>query len=273
MVHTVEMTPASVTTPAAKSTGIDLRGGVAVITGAGSGIGKAAALRVAASGAAVGLGDIALGKVEEVAEEIRSSGGSAVACRLDVTDPASCEQLVAVVKQEFGRLDFAFNNAGIVDTNPALTADTSVDAWNRLISTNLTGVFQCMRAQLPAMTQAGGSIVNTSSIMGTRGTAGGAAYCASKHGVIGLTRAAALEYGRYGIRINAVCPGYVATPMTVGEASVFSDKHIDAAIKRSALKRLGEPIEIADVVAWLFSANSSYVTGAHFDVDGGLSAA
>jgi NAD(P)-dependent dehydrogenase (short-subunit alcohol dehydrogenase family) len=256
-----------------KPSGVDLRGGVAVITGAGSGIGWATALRVARCGGRVIAADIQAERADQVASEIAASGGDAVACHVDVTDADSCDRLVETTLRRFGRLDFAFNNAGIVDTSPSLTADTPVEAWNRLLAVNLTGVFQCMRSQLRAMRGGGGSIVNTSSIMGTRGTAGGAAYCASKHGVIGLTRAAALEYGRHGIRVNAVCPGYVATPMTTGDASVFSDTHISSAVHRSALKRLGEPVEIADMVAWLFSDNASYVTGAHFDVDGGLGAA
>jgi NAD(P)-dependent dehydrogenase (short-subunit alcohol dehydrogenase family) len=191
--------------------------------------------------------------------------------RTDVTREEDCQSLVGRTLERFGRLDAAFNNAGIAGY-PLLLADHSLAQWQRVLDVNLTGVFNCMRAQVKAMEETGGAIVNTASIMGLRASPGGSAYCAAKHGVIGLTKAAALEYARNGIRINAVCPGYIETPMTVGEDAIFPEKKINAAVGRVALRRMAQPHEVAEMVVWLCSARASYVTGSSFTVDGGVTA-
>jgi NAD(P)-dependent dehydrogenase (short-subunit alcohol dehydrogenase family) len=250
----------------------EFEGKTALVTGAGSGIGRATACLFALRGAAIVVADIDDGAAAETMRKIEQIEGKAVYVRTDVTQDEDCMRLVDRTLKRFGRLDIAFNNAGIVDSPPTFTADMTPATWQRVLGVNLTGVFNAMRYEIRAMQMHGGAIVNTSSIMGTRGTAGGAAYCASKHGVIGLTRAAALEYGRNGIRINTICPGYIATPLTTGECSVFPREHIDAAVRLSAIRRLGQAEEVAAMVAWLCSSEASFVTGGHFPLDGGISA-
>jgi NAD(P)-dependent dehydrogenase (short-subunit alcohol dehydrogenase family) len=246
---------------------------VAIVTGAGSGIGRASAVLLAESGFRVVVSDIQLDTAQETAGLIQKLGGTSIAIKTDVTSEDECRALVDLAVSKFGRLDAAFNNAGIAGY-PVLTGDLSLENWQRVIDVNLTGVFNCLKYELNAMKQlgSGGAIVNTASIMGLRGVAGGAAYCASKHAVIGLTKAAALEYGRDNIRVNALCPGYISTPMTKGIDSVFPEKHMQAAISRGAMKRLGEPDEIAEMVLWLCSDSSSFVTGASHVIDAGVTA-
>lgn len=244
---------------------------VAIVTGGGSGIGRATALLLAEESIRLVVSDIAQEGGEETAHLIRALGREAIFVRTDVTSDADCAALVASTLAHYGRLDIAFNNAGIAG-HPAFTTEYGLTNWQRVIDVNLTGVFNCMTHELASMKQAGGSIVNTASIMGMLGSSGGSAYCAAKHGVIGLTKAAALEYGRNGIRINAVCPGYVETPMTVGEDSIFPDRKLQAGVDRAAIRRLATPREVAEMVVWLSSNKASYVTGASFTVDGGVSA-
>ena len=245
---------------------------VAIVTGGGSGIGQTTALLLAEEGARVVVADIAADGGESTVEQIGGSGGEAIFVRVDVTREADCSVLVAAALAQYGRLDIAFNNAGIVGY-PLLTADYGVANWQRVIDVNLTGVFNCMTHEILAMNQGGGgSIVNTASIMGLLGAVGGSAYCAAKHGVIGLTKAAALEYGRNNIRINAVCPGYVETPMTVGDESIFPAHKLQDGIGRAAIRRMATPTEIGEMVVWLCSDRASYVTGASFPVDGGVTA-
>jgi len=251
----------------------EFAGKVALVTGGASGIGRATALLLADGGASVFIGDVDDDAGRDTVDEIRRRGGEAAYARTDVTDAEQCEALVRLATRERGRLDIAFNNAGIMNSQPALMADTSPAAWSRILDTNLTGVFNCMRFEIPAMQQHGGAIVNTASIAGYRGILGSAAYCASKHGVIGLTRAAALEYGRHRIRINVVCPGYTETPMLVGERATVPQGWLDGALKSVPLRRLGDPVDVAEMVVWLCSSRSAYVTGARFSVDGGLTAA
>lgn len=248
-----------------------LEGRVVLVTGGASGIGQAAAERFAKAGATLVIADRDTAGGEACAAALRDAGTQAVFHPLDVRDGAACNALIAHVMERFGRLDAAFNNAGISGST-SLTEDQGIDLWRQVLDINLTGVFNCMVPQLRAMRAAGGAIVNTASIAGTGGAAGAAAYSASKHGVIGLTRTAALEYARHGIRINAVSPGYIETPMTVGERAIFTGSHLERAVATVPARRMGQPHEIADVVVWLCSPQASYVTGANYIVDGGVTA-
>ena len=246
-------------------------GKVAIVTGSGAGIGRATALLMAERGTRLVVADIAEDGSRETVRMIQALGGEAIYVRTDVTKDADCAALVAATLARFGRLDIAFNNAGIAG-HGSVTAEYGLANWQRVLDVNLTGVFNCMVHELTAMKQAGGSIINTSSVMGTHGGQGGSAYCAAKHGVIGLTKAAALEYGRYGIRINAVIPGYIETPMTTGKDSIFSPAVLQAGVNRAAFRRLAKPSEVAEMVEWLSSDKASFATGGTFTVDGGLSA-
>jgi NAD(P)-dependent dehydrogenase (short-subunit alcohol dehydrogenase family) len=244
---------------------------VAIVTGGSAGIGRATALAFAQSGIAVSLADINEERGSLVVKEIRERGGRAIFTRTDVAQAADCSRLVDETVGQLGRLDIAFNNAGIPG-DPRLTADYGLANWQRVIDVNLTGVFNCMTYQLPAMIADGGAIVNTASIFGLVGASGNSAYCAAKHGVIGLTKAAALEYGRYRIRVNAVCPGYISTDMTVGPDTKFTEDKIRKALSTNALRRMASPEEVANLVIWLASDKASYVSGAHYTVDGGVTA-
>ncbi|MCW2271762.1 2,5-dichloro-2,5-cyclohexadiene-1,4-diol dehydrogenase [compost metagenome] len=244
---------------------------VAIVTGGASGIGRATALLFAQEGARVAVADMNEAAGLAVVAQIEQTGGQAFFQRTDVRQDLACSELVDAAVDRYGRLDIAFNNAGVSGT-VGLTQNIALAEWRKVLDINLTGVFNCMVHQLRAMKARGGSIINTASIMGLQGTPGGAAYSASKHGVIGLTRSAALEYGKYGIRINALCPGFVATPMVVGPDSHFDDQATQALVKTTALRRFGEPEEQAQMVLWLASDKSSYATGGHFVVDAGVTA-
>lgn len=248
-----------------------LQGKVAIVTGGASGIGRTAALLMARDGARVVVSDVSEQAGAEVVEAIEKAGGQAVYQRVDVRSPEDCAGLVECALSRFGQLDMAFNNAGIAG-GTSLTEDQGLELWRRVMDVNLTGVFNCMVPQLRAMKARGGAIVNTASIAGVGGAAGAAAYSASKHGVIGLTRTAALEYAKHGVRINSVSPGYISTPMTVGEESIFQRSRLDRMVEATPTRRLGRPEEIAETVLWLCSDKASYVTGANFIVDGGVSA-
>jgi NAD(P)-dependent dehydrogenase (short-subunit alcohol dehydrogenase family) len=243
-------------------------GKVALVTGAGSGMGLATAQAFAEAGASVVLADSDEEAVRAVAEQLIAGGSLALAVRCDVTDDAQVASMIERTVSTFGRLDAAFNNAG-VNSVPTETADISNDEWDRVMAVNLRGVWNCMKHELRQMLrQGGGAIVNCSSIGGLTGTAGLAAYIASKHGVIGLTRSAALEYVTRGIRVNAVCPGMINTPMaqmlTGGDAKVLAEM-----VKDAPIGRFGEPEEIAAAVLWLCSPGASYVVGHALLVDGG----
>jgi NAD(P)-dependent dehydrogenase (short-subunit alcohol dehydrogenase family) len=245
-----------------------VRNGVAIVTGAGSGIGRQSALRFAEEGASVIVADVVEDGGTETVRRIRDDGGEATFVRTDVTDGDDVERMVERALDEYGGLDFAHNNAG-VEGDTAPLADHSEADWDRVIDVNLKGVWRCMRAEIPAMIDGGGGgIVNTSSISGLTGS-GGSPYVASKHGVIGLTRKATLDYADENVRINAVCPGVIDTPMVAraGEEDPEMIEQITAGVPAG---RMGTPEEIANAVVWLCSEESSFVMGHPLTVDGGL---
>lgn len=243
-------------------------GRVAIVTGSGSGIGRGSALAFAAEGAKVAVVDIDEGHAEQTVKEIEAAGGEAKAFACDVTDDDSVAGMVAAVVSTWGRLDFAHNNAGI---SPATgdTVQTTKAQWDAIIGVNLTGVWLCMHHQIPAMlASGGGAIVNTSSGVGLKAFPNQPAYVASKHGVVGVTKAAALEFATRGVRVNAVCPGMVMTPLVEQKLGVL----YDAEFMRQAnpMKRFGEASEIAAAAVWLCSDAASFVTGVALPVDGGI---
>jgi NAD(P)-dependent dehydrogenase (short-subunit alcohol dehydrogenase family) len=238
---------------------------VAIVTGAGSGIGEACARLLARRGAATLVADVQREPAERVAESI---GGGAMAHVVDVTDPDACERMVRAAVEAFGRLDIAVNNAGIGGPQ-APTGEYPLDGWSSVIAVNLSGVFYSMRAEIPAMVAAGGgSIVNVASILGSVGFAQSVAYVSAKHGVVGMTRTAALEYARRGIRINSVGPGFIQTPLLDAAAPEI----IAGVAGLHPLGRLGRSEEVAELVAFLASDRSSNTTGSYYLSDGGYTA-
>lgn len=244
---------------------------VVIVTGASSGIGRAAALEFAGEGATVVLAARRMQACEEAVREIRDGGGEALALCCDVTDAQSTERMVADAVQRYGRLDCAFNNAGIAGDIRKPTHEHSLENWNQVITTNLTSIFLCMKHEIPAMLASnGGAIVNNSSIYGlVASNVGHVPYAASKYGVIGLTQSAAVEYATQGLRVNAVCPGYTWTErMREGYAGL--KPHFERNVHpHIPMDRLGEMTEIARLVLWLASDEASYVTGQAIAADGG----
>lgn len=246
----------------------DFSGKVALVTGASGGIGRASAIAFAQNGAMVLVSDVQDDKGEETVKLIKDAGGHAIYCNCNVADAESVKAMVAAAKNEFGRLDFAHNNAGL---NDPMSNQWDDDIWARDLSVNLTGVMQCMREEIAAMLEAGGgAIVNTASVNGIVGNPSQPAYVASKHGVVGLTRTAALRHAKDGIRVNAVCPGVVETPMVEAVAKV--PQYREAMEKMTPMGRMAQPEEIAAAVLWLCSDQASFVTGHPLVIDGGATA-
>lgn len=244
-------------------------GKAVLVTGAASGIGFAAARAFAGEGARVMLADRDAGRLDTAADAIRAAGGEAAAVTVDVGDFAACEAMVAATVDAFGGLHIAFNNAGVPSAIGGAFEDFGVDDWRRLMATNLDGVFHCMKAEVPAMRASGGTaIVNTASVASLVAAPGMAAYVASKHGVAGLTKAAALDLIGAGIRVNAICPGMVDTAML---ASATASPETRAFLESQApIGRLANADEIAATALFLASDAASYMVGALLSVDGGV---
>ena len=237
---------------------------VAIVTGAGSGIGKATAELFAREGAKVIVSDISEINGNSAVEEIKKNGDDAFFIKADSSKPEDNEALVKQTIKKFGLPDIAVNNAGIAGPL-APTGEYPIDGWLKVIDINLSGVFYGMRYQIPAMVEKGGSIINIASILGAAGTKFSPAYVAAKHGVVGLTKAAALEYADKNIRINSVGPGYINTPLL----STADEANMKALVGLHPIGRLGEAKEVAEVVFFLASSGSSFVTGSYYTVDGG----
>ena len=238
---------------------------VAIITGAGSGIGKATAELFAREGAKVVVSDINEEHGAKAVEEIKKAGGEAIFIKADSSKADDNERLVKETIGKFGSLDIAVNNAGIGGPL-GQTGEYPIEAWQKVIDINLSGVFYALRYQIPAMLPKGGSIVNIASILGQAGTKFSPAYVAAKHGVVGLTKAAALEYADKKIRINSVGPGYINTPLVKNS---LNDDSLNALVGLHPIGRLGESEEIAELILWLASSQSSFVTGSYYAADGG----
>lgn len=243
----------------------DFDGKVALVTGAGSGIGRATALAFGKSGASVVVSDVNETGGGETVDLIKSAGGKAIFVKCDVSDATAVDDLIARTVKEYGRLDYGHNNAGITNIQ---ANEWDEDVWDRALSINLTGVMHCMRAEAAAMQQnGGGAMVNTSSINGLTGNASQPAYVSTKHAVVGLTRHGALKWAKENIRVNCVCPGVIETAMT---EMVSSNPQYRAAMENmTPLGRMGQPEEIAGAVLWLCSDQASFVTGHPLVIDGG----
>lgn len=249
---------------------LNLKDRVALVVGASSGIGRAAALAFAREGARVAVAARREEEGEAVAQAIRDQGGESLFVRTDVQRMEDVQDMVAKTVQTFGRLDIAFNNAGMEGPNMDLV-DYSEEGWSRTLDINVTGMWRCMKYEIPELLKhPGAAMVNMSSVLGVVGIWKQAAYVASKHAVLGLTKAAALEYARRGLRINAVCPGYIWTPML---ERLFEDAEKGKAkiSKSEPIGRPANPEEVAEVVVWLCSDKASFVLGHPLVIDGGLS--
>lgn len=242
---------------------------VVLVTGAASGIGKAVALRFAAEGAKLVLSDIQEQQGTDLANNLKQQGVDAVFVKANVGDREEVKNLIAKAVEIFGRIDFGVNNAGI-GGKMAVLHEIEDEDWDKMMAINLSGVFYCMKEELKVMIEQGsGGIVNISSVAGLGGMIKGSAYSAAKHGVIGLTKSAAVEYGRLGIRINAICPGYTKTAILDDIEDEFLNKSVRVFVP---MRRLGKAGEVADAVYWLFSDQSSFVNGHSLAVDGGFKA-
>ena len=251
---------------------MSLENKVVLVTGGASGIGQATVMRLASDGAHIIVADMQAEAAAVTAADVHTAGGSAEVCELDVTDHGAVAAAVQDIVAEHGRLDGAFNNAGIGGPT-AKVVDIDPTDWAKVIAVNLTGVFNCIQAEIAQMAKqdTGGSIVNTASIGGVVALPRATAYNAAKHGVVGITRTAALEYAPQNIRVNAVCPGFIDTPMLEAGAATTPERR-DLIAAAVPMRRVAGPHEVADVVAWLLSDQSSYVTGTAMPVDGGWTA-
>jgi NAD(P)-dependent dehydrogenase (short-subunit alcohol dehydrogenase family) len=240
---------------------------VALVTGGASGIGQAAAKLYALHGAKVVVSDLDEINGEETVKQIRRKGGEAIFLKTDVSDPAACDALIAATVKAFGSVDIAFNNAGISgESNPI--GDMSIEGWKKIIAVNLDSVFYCMKYEIQQMQKQGkGAIVNMSSILGQVGFANSAGLCSGQHGVVGLTQNAALEYSAKGIRVNAVGPGFIDTPLLTHAGLDGATRQYLAS--QHAIGRLGTSDEVAELVIWLSSDKAGFVTGSYYAVDGG----
>ncbi len=241
----------------------------AIVTGGGSGIGETVSLELAASGANVIVADMDTSGADKVVKTIRQKGGNAESFEVDVTDASACEAMVAFAIKTYGGLHLAVNNAGI--GGPAAPiGEYPVDGWEKVISVNLNGVFNCVRYQIPAMLEAGGgAIVNMASILGTVGFANSSAYTAAKHGVVGMTKAAALEYAARNIRINAVGPGFIDTPLL---SANLDQAALDGLASLHPIGRIGTPEEVSALTCFLLSDRASFINGSYHRVDGAYTA-
>lgn len=246
----------------------NLTGKTAIVTGGASGIGEATALLYVENGYNVVISDVNEKKGNQLAEQIKQSGGKAIFIKADVSKPGDCENLISKTTEAFGSVDVAFNNAGIGGESNAV-ADMSIEGWNKVITVNLNSVFYCMKYEIQQMQKQGkGVIVNNSSILGKVGFANASGYVAAKHGVIGLTESAALEYSSKGIRINAVGPAFINTPL-LSEAGMDDNIKQSVLVPMHPIGRLGDSREVAELVVWLSSDKASFITGSYYAVDGG----
>lgn len=250
----------------------NMEGKVAIVTGASSGIGLHTARLFAENGASVVLADLDETAGKEAVQAIEGAGGSALFVKTNVSESAQVKELVDKTVERFGRLDYAVNNAGIGGESVP-TAEITEEGWDRVIGVNLTGVWLCMKHEIEAMLEnEGGAIVNVASILGKVGFANAAAYVSAKHGVVGLTKSAAMEYATLGVRVNVVCPGFIYTPMLENAGMAEGSEMHTYISSLHPMQRMGTPEEVATMIVWACSDEASFVTGASLLVDGGYTA-
>jgi NAD(P)-dependent dehydrogenase (short-subunit alcohol dehydrogenase family) len=244
-----------------------------LVTGGSSGIGRATALTFAKGGAHVVIADMDDDRGDEVLKEIQAAGGDALYIHTDVSDDDSVKSMIQHAVATYGKLDMAVNNAGIEGVMVP-TTEYPLETWHKVIAINLTGVWLCMKHEIPHLLKTEGVIVNTASVAGLVGAPNASAYAAAKHGVVGLTKTAALEYAKLKLRVNAVCPAFIETPMVMERemAASTNQQTYDRLVRAHPMRRLGKPQEIADAIVWLCSDQTKFMTGHCLTIDGGLTA-